>query len=281
MEKKGWKIFTNKNHGSSKMEETIKSQSFPKAHQNPISRYLFNIWIQTCGVGWRPQQVWLSYMFSVLLALGVLLAAYFNGLEWSWIQKTAAALIAWDLICGMIGYNHPAIKHRRLHETSNVPVWHHNLQHIHPLILIFFNNPTWLMGVLLYWFISLFLYTEFLEIVPGTGKRRLSATKQKWVIGFEIAVVISLIAASYFVADVPAEFRLYGLVVYGGLALATIILIHMPLAFQRTTAVIALVCILIVSLVISPPAGFQWMLPVYFLKLLVGYTAKEYVSHNL
>ena len=128
---------------------------------------------------------------------------------------------------------------------------------------------------MLYWFVTFFLYVEFLEIVPATGKRRLSATAQKWVIGFEIVVALALIGASFLVADVPADFRLYGMVVYGGLVLATFVLIRAPLVFQRTTAVIALVSIIVIGLYLPPPAGFQWLLPVYLLKLLVGFTAKE------
>ncbi len=248
------------------------------APPNPILRYLYDSWIQTCGVGWTPGQIFVGYVFSVLLVFGVLLAAYIGGLDWSWVQIAATVLLAWDLFGGMLGYNHPAMKHRRLQETSDVPVWHHNLQHIHPLILIFFDNPAWLLGVTLYWFATFFLYVEFLEIVPATGKRRLSATAQKWVIGFEIVIALALIVASFVVADVPTDFRLYGTVVYGGLVFATFILIRTPLVFQRTTAMIGLVSMIVIGLFLSPPAGFQWLLPVYFLKVLVGFTAKENIG---
>lgn len=258
--------------------EIMKTNNSLLVSQNPVLRYLYDSWIQTCGVGWTPSQVFVGYLFSVLLALGVLLAAYVNGWGWSWVQIAAAALLAWDLFGGMIGYNHPAMKRRRLQEASDVPVWHNNLQHIHPLILIFFNNPAWLLGVTFYWFATFFLYVEFLEIVPATGRRRLSTTAQKWVIGFEIAVALALIGVSFVVAHVPADFRLYGMVVYGGLVLATFILIRTPLVFQRTTAAIALVSMIVIGLYLSPPAGFQWLLPVYYLKLLVGFTAKENIG---
>jgi len=35
---------------------------------------------------------------------------------------------------------------------------------------------------------------------------------------------------------------------------------------------------IVIGLCLSPPAGFQWLLPVYYLKLLVGFTAKEYIG---
>jgi hypothetical protein len=32
---------------------------------------------------------------------------------------------------------------------------------------------------------------------------------------------------------------------------------------------------IIVGLFLSPPAGIQWLVPVYYLKLLVGFTSKD------
>jgi len=247
-----------------------------KSH--PILRYLYDSWLQTCGVGWTAGQVFAGYVFSILLAIGVLLAAYVSRLDWSWVQMAAASLLAWDLFGGAIGYNHPAMKRRRQQETSNLPVWHHNLQHIHPLVLIFFNNPIWLLGVTLYWFVTFFLYVELLEVVPTTGKRRLNETAQKWVVGFEIVVALAFIGLSFVVADVPADFRLYGAAVYGGLILSTFVLLRTPPSFQRTTGTIALTTMVVVGLFLAPPAGFQWLLPVYFLKLLIGFTAIEKVE---
>jgi hypothetical protein len=121
-------------------------------------------WIQTCGVGWTSRQIAVGYTFSVLLALGVVAAAYLQGLGWSWVQGTAAGLLAWDLFGGMIGYNHPAMKRRSSEESGPLPAWHHNLQHIHPLILMFFADPLWLGGMTVYWFGTFLLYVTFLEV---------------------------------------------------------------------------------------------------------------------
>jgi hypothetical protein len=245
---------------------------------HPILRYLYDSWIQTCGAGWTTRQVFAGYVFSILLALGVLLAAALKGLDWSWLQMVAAGLLAWDLFGGAIGYNHPAMKRRRWRETSRIAVWHHNLQHIHPLLLIFFDQSMWLLGLTLYWFITFFLYVEFLEIVPASGERRLDETAQKWVIGFEIAAALALVGLSFVVDGIPADFRLYGMIVYGGLILATFIVQRTPLVFQRTMATIALATMITLGLFLAPPPGFQWLLPIYFLKLLVGFTAKEHVE---
>jgi hypothetical protein len=71
---------------------------------------------------------------------------------------------------------------------------------------------------------------------------------------------------------------LYEIAVYSGLVITIFILIRTPLIFQRTTAVIVLVSMIVIGLFLSPPVGFQWLLPVYFLKLLVGCTAKENIN---
>ncbi len=243
--------------------------------QNPFLRYWFNSWIQTCGVGWTPRQVWIGYGFSLLLPLGVLLAAWVTGLGWTWQQMVVAGIMAWDMGGGVVGYNHHAMKRRRRQETSHTPVWHHNLFHFHPLILIFFNSPDWALGLTIPWLISLFFYVEFLEVNPIMGKRRLHETTQKWVIAIEVAIGLALIGVSFMVPNVPADFRLFGIFLYAGLALATFIILHTPLDFQRTTAIIILVIMLITTQFLPAPAGFEWLLPVYLLKLLVGFTAKE------
>lgn len=248
-----------------------------KPIHNPILRYLFKIWIQTCGEGWTHRQVFVGYAFSILFPLGLLGYAGMTGIVWSWIQMLAAGLIAWDLMGGVIGYNHHAIKRRSIKETSKLPPLHHNLQHIHPLILMFFQNEYWLLGVTVYWFISFFLYVEFLEINPATGQRRIGKNGQIMVIGFECAVALFLITSSFFVPHVSRAFQVYGMSVYGALGVFTVILMYTSLPFQRTTAIIEVVGMVCIGMMLSPPEGFQWVIPVYFLKLLVGFTAKEAV----
>lgn len=251
------------------------SKTRPMSPTNPVTRYLHSSWAQTCGVGWSPKQITFSYATSIALTSVVLVAAYANGLSWSWAQYVVAAFLAWDLLLGVIGYSHPAIKRRRDRESSNLPVWHHNLQHIHPLILIYFDQPSLLLAIGAYWFVTFLLYVEFLEVVPATGRRRLGVTAQKWVVGLEAAVSLGLVSMSFVVADVTASFQAFGVTVYGGLIVATAVLTRAPVDFQRTIAVVAVVTMTVVGLFLSPPAGFEWLVPVYFLKLLAGFTARE------
>ncbi len=258
--------------------ETMNRQHEQKPLQNPVLRYFFESWIQTCGTGWTHRQVLVAYLCSMFFAGGLLVYANVMRFDWSWIQMLAAGFIAWDLTGGIIGYNHQAIKRRNFHDTSILPPLHHNFQHIHPLMLMFFKNGPWLLGVTLYWFITFFLYVEFLEIIPATGRRRLGKAGQIVVIGFECAVALFLIISSFLVADVPTPFQIYGISVYGALCILTLILIHTSPPFQRTTAIIEVTGMIFIGMALAPPAGFQWLIPVYFLKLLLGFTAKEAVK---
>jgi hypothetical protein len=90
------------------------------------------------------------------------------------------------------------------------------------------------------------------------------------VVGAEVAIALALVGASWLAPNVNPDARAYGIVVYAGMAAATAILLCTPMAFQRTTAVIALAVMLVVVLVVTPPPGFAWLVPVYLLKLLVG-----------
>lgn len=77
-----------------------------------LSKYFYNSWIQACGEGWTRNQVFASYVFSILFAGSVILYSYVAGLGWSGIQIFAAAWMAWDLGGGLIGYSHKAIKRK-------------------------------------------------------------------------------------------------------------------------------------------------------------------------
>jgi len=243
--------------------------------KNKILRYLYDSWIQTTGKGWTGKQVFFGYLFSIIFALAIVSYSFYANLRWSWIQILIVALLAWDLGGGVIGYNNKSIKIRQSQEKGKLHFFHHNLQHIHPLIIIFFNNPTILLGFTIYWFFTFFLYVEFLEINPETGKRKFSKRAEKLVIAVEIIVAIAIVAVSFAANNVSPECRTFGLVAYASLVFFTIILIKIPVPFQRTLSIAMVVTMVVVSMYITIPAGFIWLYPVYFLKLLAGFTAKE------
>lgn len=237
--------------------------------------YFYDSWIQTTGEGWTRKQVFASYCFSVLFALAIVFYSYVENLGWSWAQILAAALIAWDLGGGVLGYNHKSIKLRRLKEKDNMFYFHHNLQHIHPLILIFFNNKFILLGLTIYWFLTFMFYVEFLEVSVKTGERKLNKKGEAITIIIEITVAIFIICLSFFAGDVDSCIRLFGILLYGCLIVMTLVLIKVPVTFQRTISIMMVVIMVVLGMYIYVPLGFGWLIPVYYLKLLTGFTARE------
>jgi hypothetical protein len=242
-----------------------------------VKTYFYESWIQITGEGWTRKQVAVGYVFSFLFGIAVALYGRYVGPGWSGLQMIAIGLLAWDLCGGVIAYNHPAIKKRQLMEENNLHYYHHNLQHIHPLILIFFNHPLMLTIVTIYWAITFMIYVELLEISPKTGLRKIEGKGEAVVVGVEIVVAILLIALSFTLPNVDAHVRLFGVLIYGVLPFLTFILIRIPLSFQRTSSIMMVAAMVIVGMYVGVPNGFEWLIPIYYLKLLTGFTAKENV----
>lgn len=240
-----------------------------------INEYFYESWIQTAGEGWTKKQVAISYAFSVVFALAVVFYSQFTGLEWSLIQKLAAGLIAWDLGGGVLGYNHKAIKLRQAKEKDNLHYFHHNLQHIHPLMLIFFNNELILFILTVYWFLTFMLYVELLEVSVQTGQRKIGRSGEIAAIILEVTVALFLIVTSYYAKGINSDYRIYGILLYGALVVMTYALLKVPIAFQRTASIMMVVTMVVLGMYTFIPQGFEWLIPVYYLKLLTGFTAKE------
>lgn len=240
-----------------------------------ILNYFYTSWIQTTGKGWTGKQVVTGYLFSLIFAFAIVFYSVFADLHWSSIQLLVTALIAWDLGGGVLGYNHRSIELRHSREKGKLHFFHHNLQHIHPLILIFFNNEKILVALTIYWFLTFLLYVEFLEINADTGKRKLSVKGERLIMAFEVIVAIAIIAISVFSDNVSEDFWIFGIVAYGSLPILTAIIIVCPIPFQRTISISLVVTMIVISMYIVIPNGFLWLYPVYFLKLLTGFTARE------
>ena len=240
-----------------------------------LTNYLYSAWIQTAGEGWTKKQVFVSYLFSAFFAGSVVTYSFVTNLNWSGIQLLTAAWIAWDLGGGVIGYNHKAIKRRTEKEESNLHFYHHNLLHIHPLLLIFFHNPIILLGLTLLHVIGFFAYVELLEVIPETGKRKMGKKGELRVIIAEAAIALTLIILSFLLKSIPHDFQVFGIANYCFLILFTPILMNIPVAFQRAGSIMLALFMILLGMFIHVPNGFEWFIPVYFLKLLTGYTAKE------
>ncbi len=248
------------------------------SNRNRFADFFHKSWIQTAGEGWTRQQISVSYVYSIVFAIIIIFYSFFSDLNWNWAQMLATFMIAWDLGGGVLGYNHRAIKVRQSKETGRFHFFHHNLQHIHPLLLIFFQNKTVLLILLGYWFLTFLLYVEFLEITTDTGKRKLSRTGEKIVIGFEIVIAVMVTILSFTLDNLSSEYRIFGLICYWALPVLTLLLINTTSAFQRTTSIMMVVSMILIGMFITIPEGYLWFIPVYYLKLLTGFTAKEEIT---
>lgn len=242
---------------------------------NKFTNYFYNSWIQTTGEGWTRNQVLYAYIFSIVFAIAVIAYSFWAKLNWNGIQIFAATWLAWDLGGGVIGYSHKAIKARNKKENSKLHFFHHNLLHIHPLIIIFFHNHNLLLGITIFSIISFFTYVEILEISPKTGKRKLSINGEKVFITFQVLIAISLIVLSFVVNEISNNYQYFGIITYGALILTTFIIIVSRVENQQIFSVMLVLVMILIGMFLDIPKGFEWLIPVYFLKLLVGYTARD------
>lgn len=239
---------------------------------NSTLRYFYESWVQACGPGWTPVQVAVGYTGSIVLATAVVLLAHLGGAGWTWWQTAVVAVMSWDLFGGVIGYNNPAMVRRQVQDSVGQGVWHHNFQHVHPLVLIFFANKFALICVAAYWFVTFLLFVELLEPRPKTGAPRLGMRGQRWALRFEILAALGLVTVSWFTPDVSNELRIFGGVVFGLQLLSTLVITRIPFGFRPTVGAICAVTVIVLSQQFTIPLGLVWFVPVYVIKLLIGFT---------
>lgn len=241
------------------------------------SNFFYNNWVYITGkTGWTEKQILFGYLFIIFFALMAVYYPIYAQLEWTWIQLFAAGFIALDLSAGLVGYNHQSIKFRQAKEKGKLHYFHHNLQHLHPLILIFFHNETILLGLTIYWMFTSVAYVRFLTYNAETASRTLASNKQQLaVIIYELTIATAIISLSFFVDDVARDFQVFGITAYAALPILTFILINVPIGFQRTVSTTIVMFMIMMSMYNGVPDGFAWLYPIYFLKLLTGFTARE------
>ena len=140
---------------------------------------------------------------------------------------------------------------------------------------MFFTNELILFILTVYWFLTFMLYIELLEVSVQTGQRKIGRPGEIAALILEVVVALFLIIISYYAKGIDSDYRIYGILLYGSLVVMTYVLLKVPVAFQRTTSIMMVVIMLVLGMYTFVPRGFEWLIPVYYLKLLTGFTAKE------
>jgi hypothetical protein len=140
--------------------------------------------------------------------------------------------------------------------------------HIHPLMVAFFYVDwmlPWLFG---YWLVVFILYSELMEPKPKVNQRGEIA-----IIVYQAMVGIGLIVSAFLIEGALA---VYGLVTFVSLIVLTLVVFSTPVKQQRFVAAIAVVVMCCINgTVLEAPKGFIWLVPVLFIKLILGFTAKD------
>lgn len=202
------------------------------------------------------------------IAAGVGFAFYSElaGWEWSAVQQIAAGFLVFDLVGGALAYNSVPSKLDRFDRSSLMDYLPHQLLHIHPIIAAFFYTQwlPWVFGGFLVLFI---LFVLFFEPKPLFGRGVVNVLTV-----LMLASALALVVASFLVEGGSG---LYGGTVYLSLLLFSISVFLFPVRAQSmvSASIVVLMCLLN-GAVIYAPLGFTWLIPVYFVKLILGYMAR-------
>jgi hypothetical protein len=208
------------------------------------------------------------FISAACIAAGVGFAVYSEFADWGWsaIQQVAAGFLVFDLVGGAIAYNAVPSKLDRFDRSSFMDYLPHQLLHIHPIVAAFFYTQ-WLPWVFAGFLVAFVLFVAFFEPKPVLRGAALKA-----ITALMLAVALALIAASLVVESGRG---LYGGAVYLSLILGSIAVFVSPVRAQAMVAasIVILMCLLN-GTVITPPSGFSWLVPVFFVKLVLGYMAR-------
>jgi hypothetical protein len=178
-------------------------------------RGLAGEWDRFIGPGATRAELALILGSALIAAIAVAAFALWQDLAWTPIQLAAAALLALDLVGGVVA-----------NATTAAKRWYHR---------------------------------------PGQGFRQRFAFVVLHVQPF-------LVAWLFWDGDWT-----FGLVVYGFLLVATLLILRTPLYLQRPVAMALTIVGLGIGLVAFPPVlGMAWFVPVFYLKLLVSHLLREW-----
>ena len=213
-----------------------------------------------------------AFIVLACIGAGVAFACYseITGWRWSLTQQIVAGFLVFDLVGGAIAYNSTPSKMDRFDRPNFMDYLPHQSVHIHPIIAAFFYTQ-WLPWVFGYYLILFVLFIVFFEPKPVVGQTAVNA-----ITVLVFALSLALIAASFVVEE---GWGLYGGTIYLSFLLFSIVVFLVPVRSQSMVAVslVILMCLLNGTVIAAPP-GFTWLIPVFFLKLTLGYMARARVA---
>lgn len=233
--------------------------------RNPFQKQLDNL----LGEATRSEKI-IIFSCSIIFPLFLPFYSIYSGLNWSALQMIIAFGIAFDIMSGCLVYNsfsHKKIRYKEKQLSVNVK---HALVHMQPLVIASFFSERLLLYIGLYWFIMYLVFVALFEPVSRVSKKTENIITNIFItINF-----VFLIICFAFIKD--QSILLYGVLNYIILVPLTIIQFLLPLRSQRLygTAIVVLICILNV-IFLKAPDGFQWFMPVLYIKLFIGYNARE------
>jgi hypothetical protein len=202
--------------------------------------------------------------------VGFALYSELAGWGWSAIQQIAAGFLVFDLVGGAIAYNSAPSKLDRFDRSGLMDYLPHQLLHVHPIIAAFFYTQ-WLSWVFGGFLLAFVLFVVFFEPRPMFGRAMVNA-----ITALMLALALGLIVASFLVEGGSG---LYGGAVYLALLLFSIIVFLVPVRAQSMVAasMVILMCLLNGTVIVAP-LGFNWLIPVFFVKLVLGFMARVRVD---
>lgn len=207
---------------------------------------------------------------SILFPLTIPVYAMISGLNLSILQILIAYGLAFDIMSGCLVYNTFRHKEIRYNEKQLSGSVKHALLHMQPLVVASFFTQALLLYIGLYWLIMYIVFVSLFEPVSRVKKKI-----EDIIIG--IFIIINVVFFGFcivLIKDIPL--LLYGTIFYIILAPLTAFQFYLPIKSQRLfgTAVVVFACILNM-MILKAPNGFQWFIPVLFVKIFIGYNARE------
>ncbi|MBN2436507.1 MAG: hypothetical protein JXK07_14700 [Spirochaetes bacterium] len=207
---------------------------------------------------------------SILFPLTIPLYSLYSELNWSVVQILIAYGLAFDIMSGCLVYNssqHKEIKYKENHLSGYVK---HALLHMQPLVVAAFLTEELLIYIGLYWLIMYIVFVSLFEPVSRVTKKI-----ENTIIGIFITVNFVFMGLCFMLIK-DTSLLLYGVLFYIILAPLSAVQFYLPLKSQRLfgTTIAVFACILNM-MILKAPNGFQWFIPVLFVKLFIGYNSRE------